>query len=640
VFRIALVNMPFATLSMPSLALTQLQASVGRRFGAEVATEVHYLNHDFARWLGLEEYEELISFSHHPSGLGDWLFRAAAFPGAPDNADEYFRRYYPEHARRSGTIRELVLRKRGGIVAHLDDLIDRYGLDRADLVGFTSMFSQNVAALAMARLVKAHNPRAVTVVGGANCEAPMGRALVDHAPAVDFVFSGPALKSFPELVHRLREGDAAGCHRIDGVLSRQNQAQGAGCGSEAPMSPGGMPTVRAFGEENDVNELMELDYEPFLDRYEAFFPGREKPVLLFETSRGCWWGERAHCTFCGLNGSSISYRSMRPEAAFRTFDGLFRHAARVSELQSVDNILPRSYLADVLPFLDTPPGVSMFYEVKADLGEEDFRVLAKSGVTRIQPGIEALNTSTLKRMRKGTSVFQNLHFLVNALRHGISPGWNLLIGFPGEGIEVYEKYLRDLPLLTHLPPPSGVFPVRFDRFSPYYVEAESYGLELHPLDWYELTYPFPARALDDLAYYFSDLNYAAPYAVNAARMLGKLREKVDRWRALWSGGARPELRLAERGGDAYVLDSRSGAPVEHALGRGSRRLLDALATARKIPGLEKELEGVDVEAELAKLTELGLVFHEGERYQSLLVRPPSPVIVPLAGIGSPAAAAA
>ncbi|MET0399228.1 MAG: RiPP maturation radical SAM C-methyltransferase [Longimicrobiaceae bacterium] len=628
-YQIALVNMPFANLSMPSLALTQLQTVVKKELGGRATADVHYLHHDFARHVGLAAYDEFMSFAHHSSGLGDWFFRAAAFPDLPDNSVDYFQRYYPDHAPHNRGIRQLVLEKRAGVVAHFAAMIDRYGLDRVDVVGLTSMFSQNVACLAMARLLKARNPRVVVVMGGANCEGPMGRELVHHAPMVDFVCSGPALRSFPELVRCLMEGDAAGSHRIDGVFSRENRALEAGCGADAPVMLGGPPVVRAFGAENDINELLDFEYEPFLDRYEAYFPGRPRPVLLFETSRGCWWGERAHCTFCGLNGSTISYRSMRPENAFRVFDGLFRHASRVSELQSVDNILPRSYLAEVLPCLDTPDGLALFYEVKADLDEDAFRVLARSRVLRIQPGIEALNTSTLKLMRKGTSVFQNLQFLINAVRYGIEPAWNLLIGFPGEGIEVYHKYLADLPLLTHLLPPQGVFPVRFDRFSPYYQEAAEYGLDLHPLDWYELTYPFPREALANLAYYFSDHNYAAPYALNAARMVTRLREKVERWKSLWQGGARPQLRLETRGGAAYVLDSRSGTAAEYPVSDACRRVLEALGTAKKPANLARELDGVDVDAELAKLVERGLVFHEGERYMSLVVPPLRPVSISL-----------
>jgi len=627
--RIALVNMPLANLAMPSLALTQLQSVLARTFGERVQADVHYLHHDFAHHLGRAAYNELLDFTHHSAGLGDWFFRAAAFPDAPENADAYFGRYFPQHAPQNRALRDLVLQAREGVVAHFESLIDRYALDRADVVGFTSMFSQNVATLAMARLLRARNPNAVLVVGGANCEGPMGRALVENAPVLDFVCSGPALRSFPALVRALMEGDDAGCHRIDGVFSRKNRTLGGGCGADGPVTLGGPPAVRAFGEENDVNELVELDYASFLDRYEAAFPGRGRPTLLYETSRGCWWGERAHCTFCGLNGSTIGYRSMRPENAFRVFEGLFRHAPRVGELQSVDNILPRSYLTDVLPFVDTPPETAMFYEVKADLGEEDFQVLAKARVLRIQPGIEALNTGTLKRMRKGTSVFQNLAFLINSVRYGIRPEWNLLIGFPGEEIEVYEKYLRDLPLLTHLCPPSGVFPVRFDRFSPYHEEAEAYGLDLHPVDWYGLTYPYPPEALRELAYYFSDHRYAAPYALNTARMLGKLREKVDRWAGLWRGGTRPELRLAERDGVPHVLDSRTGARLEYPVTDDARRVLEALSTPRKLAGLAAELPEVNVAAEVAALTGRGLLFHEGERCMSLVVRAPRPASVRL-----------
>jgi ribosomal peptide maturation radical SAM protein 1 len=637
-YEIALVNMPLANLSMPSLALTQLQAVVRKTLAGRARAEIHYLNHDFAHFLTLPAYDELISFEHHPTGLGEWFFRSVAFPDAPDNTDAYFQRYYPQHSERNRMIKAFALAKRAGLEAHFEAMIDRYRLDKADLVGLTSMFSQNVAALAMARLVKRRNPKAIVVLGGANCEGPMGREVANHAEHVDFVFSGPALKSFPELVRRLMEGDEEGCHRLDGVFSRRNRvADASSCGPADDAGDDGVPAVRAYGVENDINELVDLDYEPFIDAYTRGFPNRELPMLLFETSRGCWWGERAHCTFCGLNGTTINYRSMKPEAAFQVFNGLFQHADRVRELQSVDNILPKSYLTDVLPYLDTPPNVFMFYEVKADLSEEDFRVLAKSRVLRIQPGIEALNTSTLKLMRKGTSVFQNLQFLVNAVRYGIEPAWNLLIGFPGEEIEVYEKYAAELPLLTHLYPPSGVFPVRFDRFSPYFDEAGEYGLKLRPVDWYELTYPFPRESLANLAYYFSDHNYGAAYATNAARMVSRLREKVDRWKTLWNGPARPELRLDSRAGAPFVYDSRSGTPLEHRLTDAARRVLLALATPKTAPSLEKEVEGANVEAELAWLMERGLVFHEGKRYMSLLVPPPRPLSE---GVGTPELTAA
>ena len=630
-YKIALVNMPLGHLPFPSLALTQLRSVVTRAHPGRAEAGVHYLNHDFAHYLGLPAYQDLVSFEHHPTGLGEWFFRPVAFPAEPHNADEYFRRYYPQHTPRNRLIRDFVLEKRAGLAAHFDELIDRYGLDRVDLVGFTSMFSQTAATLGMARRLKERRPELVIVMGGANCEAPMGRAIVEQADVLDFVFSGPSLRSFPRLVGHLMEGDAEACHRIDGVFSRGNRVRASGCSTPvAPETADDAPAVRAFGEELDINELVELDYEPFVNAYTRSFPGQERPTLFFETSRGCWWGERAHCTFCGLNGSTIGYRAMRPELAIRLIDSLFRYSGHVSRLDSVDNILPKSYLTDVLPYLDTPPDMEFFYEVKADLGEDEFRVLEKARVLSIQPGIEALNTSTLKRMRKGTSVFQNLQFLIHALRYNIRPGWNLLVGFPGEEMEVYEKYLADLPLLTHLPPPTGVYPVRFDRFSPYYDEADAYGLELRPLDWYALTYPFGPDALAEMAYYFADQNYAAPYAMNVGRMLSRLREKVGRWTTLWHDPrTRPRLQLRRENGLATVYDSRSGTELEYPVRHESIRLLDALATPKKLAALEKELDGVEVAAELDGLLELGLVFHEGERYMSLVVSPRVSFAVPL-----------
>ncbi|HEX8432537.1 MAG TPA: hypothetical protein VF625_14700, partial [Longimicrobium sp.] len=294
-----------------------------------------------------------------------------------------------------------------------------------------------------------------------------------------------------------------------------------------------------------------------------------------------------------------------------------------SQLASVDNILPKNYFSEVLPLLDTPPSMSLFYEVKADLSENDFKVLRDARVFDIQPGIESLNTGTLKLMRKGTSAFQNLQFLFSSVTYKIRPLWNLLIGFPNEPITVYQKYLEDLPLLTHLPPPSGVHPVRFDRFSPYFSEAEEYKLDLQPLDWYALTYPYPREALAGLAYYFADHNYGAQYATNAARMLMKLRQKVDRWQQLWSQAeARPQLRMRDdEDGVTTVFDTRTGVPVVHSVTEGGRELLVALLTPKKIVNLVTELPHVDVERELQDLREKGLIFFEGERYLSLVERP-------------------
>lgn len=627
-YSLRLINMPFAALQFPSLALTQLQSLVRADCAGSVDVRIVYANHDFARCVGLELYQDLATMVRHGmTGLGDWLFRQAAFPDQGDNADEYFARCYPERDEATQRFRQSLLRLRGEIDTWLDELIGNEGLARADMVGLTSLFAQNLACLALARKLKERNAAVVTAMGGANCEFPMGWELVQNFAMVDFVFSGPAHRSFPRLVGHQMRGEAEACHRIDGVFSRSNipdwppAAESARLGGEAC----GPARVKIFGEELDIETPIPLDYSDYLSRA-AQWEGL-RPALLFETSRGCWWGERAHCTFCGLNGLTMKYRPMSPAAALEQFAALFRYAERVPRLtlQCVDNILPREYLQEVFPHLDTPPGIDVFYEVKADLSEQEVAVLARARVTSIQPGIEALATSTLRLMKKGTTAFHGISLLKNCLAYGLRPQWNLLIGFPGENADVYHKYQRDLPQFVHLPPPTGVFPVRFDRYSPYFARPEAYGLDLRPYDFYALIYGLPDDSLRRLAYFFMDNNFHADYIAQMVQWIGPLAQLTARWRLRHlglDGGAPATLVFEQREDGHYVVDTRSGTVVEYPVEPDSLRLLQALARPldRRRLFLETGIDRPALDRHLESLLQQGLLFEEDGRFLTLVTR--------------------
>ncbi len=610
-YKIALINMPFADLSLPSIALTQLKAVVEQRFSDEVSVDIHYLNHDFAHYLGLDLYELITaSADSQNAGLGDWFFRQTAFPELPNNAGIYLSRYFPFHTEEMNSFKGRILERRRGLDSFMDTLISKYALDLAQLVGFTSMFMQNAAAFSLARRLKECEPKPVVVMGGANCESPMGQVIVKEVPAIDYVFSGPALKSFPDFVQHCLDQETSSVGSIKGVFTKRNYLFQTG--------------PEAIGEELSIDVPVELDYRQFLDTLANNFPqGEIDPILLFETSRGCWWGERAHCTFCGLNGASMAYRAMNPDRALKQFESLFEFAPRVSRMDAVDNILPKSYLQDVLPFVKTPENVSLFYEVKADLSESDVQVLAKARVKIIQPGIESLATSTLKLMKKGTSAFRNLSLLKFCAIYDIEPAWNLLIGFPGEGEDVYRKYINDIPLLTHLPPPTDVYPVRFDRYSPYFMKSREYGLDLHPLDYYSLIYPFSEEALSNMAYYFADFNIGAEYAQTMSKWIGKIKAKIDLWIEAWKHEVVPELVVYEDGAQTMIRDSRKGQVNEYSLGDISRRILDLLIEKpKRIGDVATEFAGVagfDAAHELAMLREKGLIFEEDNRFISLVL---------------------
>jgi len=608
--RVCLVNPPFAAVQTPSLALTQLRSVLERELGGRVRVEIHYLNLEIARLVGRELYELYATAGQGQSaGLGEWIFRRAAFPAATDTDEEYFRRYFPPRREGMAAFRESALGLRDRLEQRLAEWVEERRLDRAQVVGMSSMFFQTTASIALARRLKELSPRLVTVLGGANCESPMGEELARRVDCLDFVVSGPSLVAFPRLVRHLLAGDEEACHAVPGVFSRRNLTGGT------PPAP--------LGEELPLDAGVALDYDSFLADLEGAFPGEAiRPHLLFETSRGCWWGAKAHCTFCGLNGSTMAHRAMSPERALAQFEDLFRNWPRCDYFECVDNLMPHSYLRDVFPRLAPPEGARIFYEVKASLTPEQMEMLARAGVRRMQAGIESLATSTLELMQKGTTSFQNVSFLMSCLRFGVEAVWNLLVGFPGEDEEVYRRAVADADRLVHLPPPTGVYTVRFDRFSPYHARAESYGLELRPYDFYELVFPFPREALANLAYYFMDHALDAEYLTTVLRWMDPLRGAVERWQRRWAAEAPPVLRFLDPAEGGHLLDSRSGREERIDVGVAGRRILDALATPSDLERLARRLEAPsdrDIERQVARLADHDLLFREGDRMLSLVL---------------------
>ncbi len=602
--RVALVNMPFAGVHIPSLALTQLKAVLQREFPDDVSTDVLYLSHDVAELLDLELYRTLSDdVVTTVTGFPDWLFRGAAFPELSDNADAYVRRY--KHSiRAAGRGVEELLPLREKLAAFLDTLIERYSLDQYSLVGFTTMFDQLAASIAMARRLKVRSQQLITVVGGPAVELSAGAVVARRISAFDFVFSGPALKSFPAFVGSLLRGDLEGCHGIRGVYSSRNVDRLGG----------------TFGGEENIDAWLPLDYDDFLASLRAKCPG-VSPELFFETSRGCWWGEKSHCTFCGLNGTTINFRQMAPERAIAQFEYLFSRYPDVLRFFCVDNILDKSYYTTVLPFVRPPKGVSVFYEMKVETDYERLQALSTAGITRVQPGIEALSTSVLKLMGKGTTAFKNIDFLKKAKEIGLDVDWNLLLGFPNEDPSVYEKYLRDIPMLVHLQPPEAAFPVRFDRYSPYHQRPDDFRLDLRPIDFYEFIFPFSESERMEFAYFFSDHNFQNGYMFNLARWQRHVETAVDYWISRWTqsdSGLAPALELSAEADQ--VLDSRTGEWVRHDVSPLGVSVLRVLDRPMRFERASEQL-GVHEEAvvmEIEQLAEQGLLFREGDKFLSLV----------------------
>ena len=611
-YRVVLINMPFAHLGMPSIALTQLAAELERAHGDAVAVETLYLNLDFVAFMGdLSLYNHTHTGTALMTGIGEWFFRQAAFPDAPDNAEAYYARYYFGDDAETRALREAFEEKRAGLEAFLDALIDRYDLLGADLVGFTTLFTQTVASFALARRIKDRRADVLTVIGGASCDSVLGMEIAEHVPQIDAVFSGPALKSFPAFVGHLKAGDSTAGGRLPGVFTRDNVA-----GVHEAEAEG---RAVLWGAEADINTCVPLEYDGFLEAFHATFPdGSMIPTLLFETSRGCWWAEKAVCSFCGLNGVQKKQRAMTPDHAIAHIESLYRYVDRCRVFMGVDTILPKGYTEHVFPKLSPPEEMVMFYELKADVSKEDIACLVASGVRAFQPGIESLSTATLKLMRKGTTAFQNILFLRHCAEHPVRIDWNLLAFSPGEDEAVYEKALVDMAHLHHLAPPTGAYPISFERFSRYFDAPDEFGLSLAPQDYYGLTYPFDEASVANMAYHFRDKNADTEH-IDA--WLDRLNAAVQHWSTRWLGqDGQPQARLCllQDDGPLTVYDSRSGRESYVELTDEEMRLLERLEKPQAVNRLKDEF-GEATDGMLDRFRAQGWVFEENRRLVSLVI---------------------
>jgi magnesium-protoporphyrin IX monomethyl ester (oxidative) cyclase len=599
---IKLINMPFGHLAMPSLALTQLKAVLDSTFGDAVDVEIIYLNMDVAQTTGMRSlYNHVLSTPGFMTGIGDWLFRQVAFPDSPDNSEAYLERYYFDDSDVSREVRAYVRGPRQELGNVLDALIERYRLHEADLVGCTSLFSQTVPSAALARRIKAVAPGVVTVLGGAACEGKIGHELVRQVDAIDYVSNGPALSSLPDLVTHLMSRDLDAVCRIPGMCA-------AGATTEV---------VPSAAYDHAWEQLPPPDYSDFLAALDRSFPDeRVMPALLFQTSEGCWWGDKSKCSFCGLNAEECRSHTMAPGRAIQQFNALFAQGGAPPFLMAVDSIMPVEYPREVFSNIAPPPGTCIQYEVRPTLGADEIHILSDAGVRLLQPGIEALATSTLKLMKKGLTAFQNVQFLKHCSNHPITLRWNLLLFSPGESEETYETYLRQIPLLAHLHPPEGAFPINFVQNSRYLAGPESFGLQLEPQDFYGLTYPVEPDALCNLANVFVDRNADTE---RQDAWLASLNEAVGQWDARYFGSdGLPQARLVlfEEDGRSGIYDSRDGTETRYWIDEAVRDALLYLEQPRKQDDLQEAFSRVPVL--LTELRSRRLLFEEDGRLLSLV----------------------
>ena len=332
---VTLVCMPFVEVQRPSIALGLLQASLA---STEIRSEVAYANFGFAESIGIVAYQAMQS-APTDHLLGEWCFAGSLFPSVKEDEEEYLNLVLD--VRCQGFPAQLEMRKdlMRWVRRQAENYVERVAAAivarKPRIVGCSSSFQQHCASLALLKKIRELAPQTVLLMGGANCEGEMGLETLRVFPWVDCVVSGEADAIFVDLCRAL----------LDYGRAVQAGTLPAGAVSQADLSNSFEIGLRELPRP----VIRELDVLPCPDYDDYFTTLRAstlsnliEPGLLAESSRGCWWGEKSHCSFCGLNGIGMTYRS---KSADRVLAELAELSGRygIRSFQFVDNILDMSF---------------------------------------------------------------------------------------------------------------------------------------------------------------------------------------------------------------------------------------------------------------------------------------------------------
>ncbi|HEX4815081.1 MAG TPA: RiPP maturation radical SAM C-methyltransferase [Nonomuraea sp.] len=602
--RVCLAAMPWQAVDTPSLAVGILRRRVAEAVAGAQSTEYP----GALRWAEylLAETGAAVTPAHYMlvadkgigHGLGDWVF-TGALRDEPERRHSEWPADVPQ-----GVVDPAVLERMrtlaAGFVAEATAEILAL---RPDVVGFTSTFMQTVPSLAVARAIKRQRPDVKVVFGGANCDGPMGHAIHRNHRFVDFVVRGEGEIVLPTLLERIEAGkpvaDVPGLCWWDG---EQSVANAMVAHQTVPPALIPMPDYDAWFAAMDVSPVREY----------------LSPYLFIEGSRGCWWGERHHCTFCGLNGPRMGFRSKPADRFLAELTHLVeRH--RVLDVMTADNIMDMAYYRHLLPRLaETGWDLRIQFEAKANVSPQQIAQLSAAGVCAVQFGIESLNSRVLKIMNKGVTAATNLRVLRDSDDHHLTVLWNYLYGFPDESEHDYWPVIEQMPALVHLQPPAGATRIGLQRFSPYFEKPELGFAHRRPAKFYGRVYDVPEAELEDLAYFFECDDAGIAGGVEKA-----LVEAIADWRANHPFSSLFRMEGPDR--TLTLRDRRRGWPRrDHVLTGWRRDAYEALDRGRTEESLRRFLaeqeitvDAADLHDWLSSLRRHGLVFAEGDEFVAL-----------------------
>jgi ribosomal peptide maturation radical SAM protein 1 len=601
-------SMPWTNVDQPSLGLSILKAVLEE---AGIESRIEHLNIEFLQFLSSNTYAILAQ----TFGLNDFLF-TYCFEAEISNKQFRLLRIIaremlhgkkflsPRLQSEEDIVENIVKLRNETIPKWLNETADRLIKEEYLFYGFTCMFDQTIASVALAKKIKERKNSAIIVLGGYSLKEPTGTAILNSFECIDCLCSREGEAVIVQLASALESGKSLSS--VDGLLVRTQDGTIVDTG---PIEKWHLDDVPDPNFEDYMHDL-----EHLRDSHCVELTWDTIPV---ENSRGCWWGQKNHCVFCGIDEESLSYRYKTPERVLSSLNNLAEKYNKDS-FRFSDYILPNQYYGTLLPKLAGGQRKFEFGgEIKANVSASKMRLLKESGFQDLQPGIETFSSEILRTMNKGVTSTKCIHLLRMGKEYGIRIYYNILYGFPNEMANPYKKMEKAIQNLTHLDPPLTCGPVQITKDAPLQADPESFGIKKATYhEAYDLIFSDSFRKsiafnLNDFAYYF-ERNFSSEPE------LEKLYRKIDKHVANWHiryVKNKPSLSVYRKG-DIFVVEDNRCSPKTYELTKLQSLALSWMSEPQRLTTIRRKLEAnhssIDIDEALQKLNDLGLLFEDEE----------------------------
>lgn len=604
--KIALISMPWSLLNRPSIQLGTLQGYLKTHSSHTVDSFHPYLH--IAKAIGTDAYNRLAL-----SGwAGEALFAPLLFPEKYDDA----KKLYCQSQESTTDTRNAPI-EFDSFCSEIDATCRKWlknlDISSYDLVGLTVCFNQLLPSLYLAHLIKTERSNTKIVFGGSSCSGELGRSLVQTFQEVDYAICGEGETSLLTLCSFLGGKKA---YLPKNIYSRDNTVSNQLKRDTIPHC-----------DDLDLNELPLPDYQDYFTEMAQVFPASPFiPVLPIEFSRGCWWNK---CSFCNLNIQWGGYNYKKSDKIFHETLELSRKHETVQFVFTDNALPPKEADSFFSQTAQQPIDFNFFAEIRPITQPQRLKLFRRGGLTTVQVGIEALSTSLLNKMDKGTTAIENISVMKMCAQYGIEMEGNLIVEFPSTSEREIKETLSNLEfVLPFKPLDTATFFLGYG--SPVYNSCKDFSIRAI-LPHSKNKHLFPKTILQSMNML---LHSYRGDRTKQQKLWSSVRKKIRKWQEFHSTRTNKEPLLSYRDGGTFIIirqELPTGPVLQHRLRGLSRKIYLACESVVDFEQLHSSFPQVNQSSLIKFINEMcqkRLMFMEGKRILSLAIRNPQATLLP------------